>query len=265
MTRRGRVPADLLSLVRKELIRPERSTLGGRGCLPIPTSLDPRLCVRGDPEGPTRGSPRTPRGLAGARAPGTPSASKRRSSATTWSRPTRIAHSSPPLMSARRRIGRRAATALDDGGAPSVRAWRLPGRGEPPPSSIGRSDLPDAASGRRPSTTSAWRSMRSRTPRPRSRHSTRPNGSRPDSGDVSLEWLARIWPLRGVVERSIPTACPREECRVELEEAIREFEELGDETGLATAWTKLAFLEFIPCRYDRAERAARRSRGARTT
>ena len=54
----------------------------------------------------------------------------------------------------------------------------------------------------------------------------------------------------------ILTACLRRNAS-QLEEAIREFEELGDETGLATAWAKVAFLEFIPCLYDRAGRAAR--------
>ena len=61
-----------------------------------------------------------------------------------------------------------------------------------------------------------------------------------------------------------PHSTSTQECREELEEAIREFEELGDEVGLATAWAKLAFLEFIPCRFDRAEQRGAPSRGART-
>ena len=76
------------------------------------------------------------------------------------------------------------------------------------------------------------------------------------SGDVALEWLARIWHTEVMVNAE-PHSMSTEECRVQLEEAIRVFEDLGDETGLATAWTKLAFLEFIPCLYDRATRAAR--------
>jgi class 3 adenylate cyclase/tetratricopeptide (TPR) repeat protein len=76
------------------------------------------------------------------------------------------------------------------------------------------------------------------------------------SGDLSLEWLARIWRSE-VMSNADPHSMSTQECRLQLEEAIREFEELGDETGLATAWTKVAFLEFIPCLYDRAGRAAR--------
>ncbi len=78
------------------------------------------------------------------------------------------------------------------------------------------------------------------------------------SGDRSLEWLARIWRSE-VLTNADPRNTSTQECREQLEEAIRRFEELSDEAGLATAWAKLAFLEFIPCRYDHAQRAARRA------
>ncbi|MGZ8641132.1 MAG: AAA family ATPase [Actinomycetota bacterium] len=77
------------------------------------------------------------------------------------------------------------------------------------------------------------------------------------SGD-RLEWLARIWRSE-VLSNADPHSTSTQECREQLEEAIRRFEELGDEAGLATAWAKLAFLEFIPCRFDHAGRAARRA------
>ncbi len=78
------------------------------------------------------------------------------------------------------------------------------------------------------------------------------------SGDRSLEWLARIG--RSEVQAMLdPHSMSTEELREELEEAIREFEELGDEAGLADAWTRLALVEQTPCRFDRAERAARRA------
>ena len=81
-----------------------------------------------------------------------------------------------------------------------------------------------------------------------------------NSGNRSLEWLARIW--RSEVQTNVdPHSMSPQECREELEEAISRFEELGDEAGLATAWTKLAFLEFYPCRFDSAERAAHRAVG----
>jgi class 3 adenylate cyclase/tetratricopeptide (TPR) repeat protein len=78
------------------------------------------------------------------------------------------------------------------------------------------------------------------------------------SGDRSLEWLARIGRSE-VQSEADPHSLTTEAFREELEEAIRAFEELGDETGLATAWRELAFLEFMPCLYDRAEREARRA------
>jgi class 3 adenylate cyclase/tetratricopeptide (TPR) repeat protein len=77
-------------------------------------------------------------------------------------------------------------------------------------------------------------------------------------GDRSLAWLARIWRSE-VKANADPHSTSTQDCRDELEEAIRGFEGLGDEAGLATAWAKLAFLEFTPCRYDHATRAARRA------
>lgn len=78
------------------------------------------------------------------------------------------------------------------------------------------------------------------------------------SSDRSLEWLARIF--RSDTQMIVdPFSRSTEEFREELGEAIRVFEEVGDEAGLATAWTKLAFLEFSPCRNDHAELAARRA------
>lgn len=78
------------------------------------------------------------------------------------------------------------------------------------------------------------------------------------SDDHLLEWLARI--SRSEVQTSAdPHSLSTQEFREELEDAIREFEKLGDEAGLATAWAKLAFLEFVPWRFDSSERAARRA------
>ena len=37
------------------------------------------------------------------------------------------------------------------------------------------------------------------------------------------------------------------------------FEELGDDAALATVWTELALIEWMPCRYDRAKLAADRA------
>jgi tetratricopeptide (TPR) repeat protein len=56
-----------------------------------------------------------------------------------------------------------------------------------------------------------------------------------------------------------PHSLSTEDARAELEEAVRWFGELGDEAGLATTWNQLATLEFTPCRFDHAERAARKA------
>ena len=56
-----------------------------------------------------------------------------------------------------------------------------------------------------------------------------------------------------------PLAVSTEDVRAELEEAIRVFEGLGDEAGLANAWLGLCDLEWMPCRFEDAERAAERS------
>jgi tetratricopeptide (TPR) repeat protein len=77
-----------------------------------------------------------------------------------------------------------------------------------------------------------------------------------DAGDRSRELLARVH--RSSEQTLVdPHGRSTEEYRAELEAALREFEALGDEVGLATAWRGLAEVEFMRCRFERAERAAR--------
>ena len=76
--------------------------------------------------------------------------------------------------------------------------------------------------------------------------------------DRSLGWRARIARTEVQTEvdpRSVPTAT----ARAEIEAAIEALTELGDEAGLADAWTKLGFIEFMPCRFDHAARAEGRA------
>lgn len=56
-----------------------------------------------------------------------------------------------------------------------------------------------------------------------------------------------------------PHAVSTEDVRSELDEAIRVFEGLGDEAGLANAWLGLADLAWMPCRFEDAELAAERA------
>jgi class 3 adenylate cyclase/tetratricopeptide (TPR) repeat protein len=78
------------------------------------------------------------------------------------------------------------------------------------------------------------------------------------AGDRSLERLARL--RRSVmVTLTSPHDMPTEVLRAELEEAARAFEDIGDEAALSTVWTELAQIEWMPCRYDRAQVAARRA------
>jgi class 3 adenylate cyclase/tetratricopeptide (TPR) repeat protein len=75
------------------------------------------------------------------------------------------------------------------------------------------------------------------------------------AGDRSLAWLARI--ARSDAQMLMdPHSKATDEFRAELEQALAVFEELGDETGLAATWTELATIEWMPCRYADAERAA---------
>ena len=78
------------------------------------------------------------------------------------------------------------------------------------------------------------------------------------SGDRSLEWLARI-SRSDMQVNADPFTMTTEELRAEIAEAIDAFDELDDAEGLATAWTRQANLDYWPCRYDQATRAAGRA------
>jgi class 3 adenylate cyclase/tetratricopeptide (TPR) repeat protein len=74
----------------------------------------------------------------------------------------------------------------------------------------------------------------------------------------SLEWLAKIryTYARMLVE---PHSISTDDARAQLEHAVTVFEELGDDAALATAWRSLAELDWMPCRFDRASRSASRA------
>ena len=79
-----------------------------------------------------------------------------------------------------------------------------------------------------------------------------------DAADRSLELLARI--RRSSTQMlTDPHGMSTEDLRTELEDAANAFEEAGDDAGLAAVWKELAEIEWMPCRYDRAERAGRRA------
>jgi tetratricopeptide (TPR) repeat protein len=78
------------------------------------------------------------------------------------------------------------------------------------------------------------------------------------AGQTSLHWLARIQ-RTGAHALMEPHAVSTEDVRSELDEAIRVFEGLGDEAGLANAWLGLTDLEWMPCRFEDAEIAAERA------
>jgi class 3 adenylate cyclase/tetratricopeptide (TPR) repeat protein len=78
------------------------------------------------------------------------------------------------------------------------------------------------------------------------------------AGDRSLGSLARIRRSQGMM-MSDPHGQSTEDFRAQLEEAVRYFEERGDDAALATVWTQLGEIEWMPCAYDRAERAGRRA------
>ncbi|MGZ8652870.1 MAG: ATP-binding protein, partial [Actinomycetota bacterium] len=76
-----------------------------------------------------------------------------------------------------------------------------------------------------------------------------------DAGDRARAWLARI--ARSIAQMAMdPHSQATVDFRAELEQALVVFGELGDEAGLATTWTALGAIEWMPCRYADAERAA---------
>jgi len=85
------------------------------------------------------------------------------------------------------------------------------------------------------------------------------------AGDRSVEWRARIQRATGAMATD-PHGTSTEETRAEFREAVREFEGLGDDKGLASAWIGLAELEWMTCTYEvavhDAERAADHARVA---
>jgi class 3 adenylate cyclase/tetratricopeptide (TPR) repeat protein len=78
------------------------------------------------------------------------------------------------------------------------------------------------------------------------------------AGQTSIGWLARV--ERSFAHQLVePHGKPTQEIRDELAGAIAALEEAGDEAGLATAWRRRAEVEWMPCRYDTAEEAAGRA------
>lgn len=75
------------------------------------------------------------------------------------------------------------------------------------------------------------------------------------AGDTSLEWLARLR-HSDLLQLVDPHAKPTEEIRSELEQAVAVFGDLAEEAGLAATWIALALVEWNPCRFERAAAAA---------
>ena len=136
---RGHVRTDLLALVRKELIRPERSTLAGEDAFRFRHLLIRDSAYEAIPKAGARSSTNaSPTGWSAS--PATRSRSRRRSSATTWSRRTMYRTQLGPADERSDAIARRAADAsqLRDVERPLAATSRR--RGEPAPSGI--VDLP---------------------------------------------------------------------------------------------------------------------------
>jgi tetratricopeptide (TPR) repeat protein len=74
------------------------------------------------------------------------------------------------------------------------------------------------------------------------------------SGQRSIEWMARI--DRGFVQMMIdPVGFTSDDLRAEVAAAKGELE-AGDDEALAVVWTGLVQVEWMPCRYDAAREAA---------
>jgi hypothetical protein len=78
------------------------------------------------------------------------------------------------------------------------------------------------------------------------------------AGQSSIGWLARL--ERSFAQQLMdPHGKPTQEIRDELALAIAALDEAGDEAGLAIAWRRLAEIEWMPCRFDIAGEAADRA------
>ena len=75
------------------------------------------------------------------------------------------------------------------------------------------------------------------------------------AGLRSLEWMARI--DRGLVSlMTDPLGYTTDDLRAEVAEAMAELETGGDDEALAIVWIALATVEWMPCRFDAAREAA---------
>jgi class 3 adenylate cyclase/tetratricopeptide (TPR) repeat protein len=70
-------------------------------------------------------------------------------------------------------------------------------------------------------------------------------------GDEGMEWRSRLR-LSSVRSLMDPHALTTQEIRAQGEDAIRAFERLGDDLGLATAWFCISETEWMECRYGSA-------------
>jgi tetratricopeptide (TPR) repeat protein len=78
------------------------------------------------------------------------------------------------------------------------------------------------------------------------------------TGDRRQGSIARL--RRSTVLMEVePHAVSTDAFREELESAARDFERDGDDAALAMVWSELAHIEWIPCRFETAERAGRRA------
>ena len=72
-----------------------------------------------------------------------------------------------------------------------------------------------------------------------------------EGGDLRTEWLSRL-SLSTVLMSVEPHAVITARFREEIQEAIGIFESLGDERAQARAWLQLAGTDWMPCRYGEA-------------
>jgi class 3 adenylate cyclase/tetratricopeptide (TPR) repeat protein len=74
------------------------------------------------------------------------------------------------------------------------------------------------------------------------------------SGQRPIEWMARIW--RGLVQLMVdPIGFTSDDLRAEVAEARAELDAGGDDEALSVVWMGLANVEWLPCRFDAAREA----------
>ena len=247
---------SLESLVRKELIRPDRPLFSGERAFTLPPPPDPGCGLRGDAEGDARAACTNATRTGSSAGSASERSSSTRSSATTSSRHSGTARSSGPIdadgrrssvdeqpTGSERRDGVRSCEAMH---RPARISSRAPSRSSRRTTRCGSSSCPTSASSQGLDLTWADRVL------------TEAVEAAATTGDRRLAAHALV--QRGLLRLfTDEEVTPRELLDVS-ERAVAVFESLGDELGLARAWRLASQAHYLDRRPGLMRRGLRSAR-----